>query len=83
MEFEILTQFKQKVTVLTFEYNKCQTKLSPDACKQGLGGTLVQRQGDGLRLAAYASKVWTEPKCRHAEADKGSLAVRCAGKETC
>lgn len=83
MEFEILTQFKQKTTVLTFKYNECQTKLSPDACKQGLGGMLVQRQGDCLRRVAYVSKAWTEAECRCAEAEKGSLAVLYARKETC
>lgn len=60
MEFEILMQLKQKATDQTFEYSKCQTKLSSDARKQGLGGTLVQRQGDCLRFVAYASKSWTE-----------------------
>lgn len=68
-EFEILTQFKQKATVLTFEYKKRQTKLSPDACKQGLGDTLVRRQGDCLKLVAYASKDWTESERRCAEAE--------------
>lgn len=83
MEFEIFTQFRQKTTVLTFKYSKCQTKLSPGYCKQGLGGTVIQRQGNHLRLVAYVSKAWTETECRCAEAEKGSQPVLYARKETC
>lgn len=51
--------------------NKHQTKLAVDASKQGLGATLLTRNGDHWRPMAYASGYLTGTACQHAQ--KGSV----------
>lgn len=56
--------------------NKHQTKLAVDASKQGLGATLLTRNGDHWRPMAYASGYLTGTACQHAQ--KESEALSCS-----
>lgn len=61
--------------------NKHQTKLAVDASKQGLGATLLTRNGDHWRPMAYASGDLTGTACQHAQKESEALSLVHACKK--
>lgn len=67
--------------VLRVYDNKHQTKLAVDASKQGLGATLLTRNGDHWRPMAYASGDLTATACQHAQKESDALSLVRAYKK--
>jgi len=71
----------KKEPVLRAYDNKHKTKLAVDASKQGLGATLLTRNGDHWRPMTYASGYLTETACQHAEKELDALSSVYACKK--
>ena len=52
-----------------------ETKVSADASLYGLGGVLLQKDGQDWRLVFYASRSLTDTEQRYAQVEKKALAV--------
>ena len=49
--------------------------MSTDASKDGIGGVLLQAEGEHWRPVAYASRTMTETECRYAQIEKECLGL--------
>ena len=56
-----------------------ETKVSADASSYGLGGVLLQKDGQDWRPVFYASRSLTETEQRYAQVEKEALAVTWTG----
>ena len=61
--------------VLTFFDPSKKIKVSTDASKDGIGGVLLQAEGEHWKPVAYASRTMTETECRYAQIEKECLGL--------
>lgn len=73
----IKTELSQP-TVLALYDPDADVKVAADASSFGLGAVLLQRNGDGWRPVAYASRSMTDTEKRYAQIEKEALAVTWA-----
>jgi transposase InsO family protein len=74
-EFESLKRTISNETTLTqFDMNK-ETMLSADASASGIGAALMQREEEGWRPIAYASRALSPAEVKYAQIEKEALAI--------
>lgn len=61
--------------MLTFFDPPKKIKVSTAASKSGIGGVLLQAQGEHWKPATYASRSMTETECRYAQIEKECLGL--------
>ena len=74
-EWENLKQTLTTAPVLTFFDPSKKIKVSTDASKDGIGGVLLQAEGEHWKPVAYASRTMTETECRYAQIEKECLGL--------
>ena len=73
--FQILKKQLSTAPVLAHYSPEKETKVSADASSYGLGGVLLQKDGQDWRPVFYASRSLTDTEQRYAQAEKEALAV--------
>src|SRR4029434_4059477 len=66
-EWQKLKSTLTTAPVLTFFDPTKRIKVSTDASKNGIGGVLLQAEGEHWRPVAYTSRSMTETECRYAQ----------------
>ena len=74
-EWDELKQILSKEPVLKFFDPACETNISTDASKSGLGAVLLQKHGCDWAPMAYAARSMTESEERYAQIEKECLGL--------
>lgn len=74
-EWQNLKSVLTATPVLTFFDPNKRIKVSTDASKDGIGGVLLQAEGEHWKPVAYVSRSMTETECRYAQIEKECLGL--------
>ena len=73
--FQVLKQQLGTASVLIHYSPEKQTKASVDASSFGMGGVLLQKEGEDWKPIFYASRSLSSTEQRHAQVEKEALAL--------
>ena len=73
--FEKLKTLLSQADTLGYYDINAPTQVIADASPVGLGGVLVQKQGEEFRVISYASRSLSDVECRYSQTEKEALAL--------